>query len=265
MRHHCAVLCEDTRLADPILSDLIRLSRYLGDPSRGYAMLGEGNTSARIDDGSFWVKASGTTLADVSESGFVNVRRSTVMGILDDLRAGDSEVERVLRDCRIDPNESRRPSVETMLHAILLGYPEIAFVGHTHPVYTNGLLCSQVAEEAMSGRIFPDQIVSMGHRSVWVPYVDPGLVLAREVRARVERYIEEEGVLPKCIVMQNHGFIAMGDSPKAITSCTDMAEKSSRILVHAYSAGGPRFMSARDVERIFTRPDEHYRHKNIAS
>jgi rhamnose utilization protein RhaD (predicted bifunctional aldolase and dehydrogenase) len=247
-----------------LLEELVRLSRYLGDPSKQYAILGEGNTSVRVDEETFWVKASGTTLANIDASGFVRVRRDAVMEILEDEGAGDGEVKAVLEACRVDRAEQRMPSVETMLHAILLSYPEIRFVGHTHPVYTNALLSSKVAKEAMAGRIFPDQIVSMGHKSVWVPYVDPGLVLAREVKRRMERYIEEEGVLPKCIVMQNHGFIAMGDSVKAITSCTDMAEKSSKILVGAYSAGGPNFLSKKEVDRIFTRPDEHYRLKSIA-
>ena len=250
---------------DPLLDQLIDLSRYLGDPSRGYAILGEGNTSVRIDAEHFWVKASGTTMGTIEASGFVKVHHPTVMAILDDPSAGDDEVTRVLKACLVDPAETRRPSVETMLHALLLAYPEIRFVGHTHPVYTNVLLCSKVAEEATAGRIFPDQIVSMGHKSVFIPYVDPGLPLAREVKRRVEAYIEEEGVLPKAIVMKNHGLIVVGDSPKAITSATDMSEKASRILVGAYSIGGPNWMTPEDVSRIYTRPDEHYRHSRIAS
>lgn len=252
-------------MSEAILAQLAEMSRYLGAPERGYAILGEGNSSARIDAETFWVKASGTTMADIDASGFVHVRKGPVLDILDDPNAGDDEVGEVLRQCLVMPGEARRPSVETMLHAFLLEYPEVHFVGHTHPVHTNMLLCSKNAEEATAGRIFPDQIVSMGHKSVYVPYVDPGLVLAREVKARVEAFIEAEGVLPKCIMMQNHGFIALGDSPKAVTSCTDMAEKSSRILVGAYSVGGPNFLSEEHIERIFTRPDEHYRLKHIAS
>jgi rhamnose utilization protein RhaD (predicted bifunctional aldolase and dehydrogenase) len=247
-----------------ILEELIALSRYLGEPERGYAMLGEGNSSATIDADTFYVKASGTTLASIDEFGFVAVSKSAVLGILDDDSAGDEDVTRVLMDALVEKGETRRPSVETMLHAILLKVPEYAFIGHTHPTYTNALLCSQVAEEAMSGRIFPDHIVSMGHKSVFVPYVDPGLPLAREVKRRFEQFVEEEGVLPKAIVMQNHGLITMGDSPKAVTSCTDMCEKVSRILVGAYACGGPQWMSEKDVARIFTRPDEHYRLKSIA-
>jgi len=247
-----------------ILDRLIELSHYLGDPSRGYAILGEGNTSARIDEDTFYVKASGTTLGSIDAGGFVKVSKSRVLAILDDPAAGDDEVSQVLKDALVDPGETQRPSVETMLHAILLDVPEYAFVGHTHPTHTNMVLCSKVAEQAMAGRLFPDHVVCLGHQSLWIPYVDPGLPLAREVKQRFEAYVETEGVLPKAIMMQNHGFIAMGDSPKAVRSCTDMAEKASRILVGAYTCGGPQFMTETDVDRIFTRPDEHYRIKSIA-
>lgn len=250
---------------DPLLQDLVALSHYLGDPSRGYAILGEGNTSTHIGEDTFWVKASGMTLQNIKDDGFVKVRRSVVLDLLDDPNAGDDEVNQALKDCLADEGETKRPSVETMLHAVLLEYPEYSFVGHTHPTYTNMILCSKVAEEAMAGRLFPDHIVGMGHKSVFVPYVDPGLPLAREVKARLEAFIDAEGVLPKAILMKNHGFIAMGNSPKAVTSITDMAEKASRVLVGAYSVGGPEFMSKENVERIFTRPDEHYRLKHISS
>lgn len=247
-----------------LLQQLVDLSRYIGDPSKGYAILGEGNTSARIDEDSFYVKASGTTLATIGPDGFVRLSISKVLEILEDESAGDEEVTRVFRESMLDSGESRRPSVEAMLHAILLKVPEYGFIGHAHPVYTNTILCSARAEEAAGGRIFPDHVVSMKHKSVYVPYVDPGLVLAREVRRRFEQFVEEEGVLPSAILMQNHGIITMGATPKAVASCMDMAEKASQIIVGTYALGGPRWMSTQDVERIFTRPDEHYRLQSIA-
>jgi rhamnose utilization protein RhaD (predicted bifunctional aldolase and dehydrogenase) len=247
-----------------LLQELVEMSRYLGDPAKGYAMLGEGNTSARIDSDSFYVKASGTTLATIGRDGFVRLSISRVLSILDDENAGDDDVTRVFQESMLDANDKRRPSVEAMLHAILLSVPEYNFVGHTHPVYTNSILCSKHAESAAGGRIFPDHVVSMKHKSVFVPYVDPGLVLAREVKRRLEQFVDEEGVLPSAIMMQNHGLIAMGATPKAVTSCTDMAEKASRIIVGTFALGGPRWMSQEDVARIFTRPDEHYRLRSIA-
>lgn len=246
-----------------VLQQLIDMSHYLGDPARPYAILGEGNTSARIDDDTMYVKASGTTLATIGAEGFVRVSISAVTEILDDPSAGDDDVTEALKASRVDPAEEKMPSVETMLHALLLKFPAYTFIGHTHPVATNGILCSTVSEEAMAGRLCPDHIVVMGHKSVYVPYVDPGLVLAREVRDRVNRFIDEEGVLPKCIMLENHGFFALGDSPKKVCNIHDMAEKMSNILLGAYQAGGPRFMSEADIRRIDSRPDEHYRQKVI--
>lgn len=250
-------------MTDTILRDLVAMSRYLGDAARGYAILGEGNTSAKIDDDTFYLKASGTSLSDIDESGFVKVSISKVTAILDDPGAGDEDVTRVFQEA-VPPGETRRPSVEAMLHALLLRVPEYKFIGHTHPTHINMIMCSKVAEEAATGRIFPDQIVSLKHKSVYVPYVDPGLVLAREVKQRFENFVDQEGILPSAIMMQNHGFIALGGSPKAVTSATDMGEKAARILVGAYAMGGPRFLSEHDVARIHTRPDEAYRLKSIA-
>lgn len=252
-------------MSEQILQELVKMSNYLGDPDNTYAILGEGNTSAKIDDDTFYVKASGTTLSTIDEGGFVKVSIKAVTSIIDDESAGDDDVTRVLTEGCVEEGETRRPSVETVLHALLLKYPEYKFIGHTHPVFTDMLLCSKNAEAAAAGRICPDHIVVMGHKSVYVPYVDPGLVLAREVNNRVAKFVEEEGVLPKAIMMQNHGLFALGDSPKAVTNITDMAEKISRIMVGAYSCGGPNFMTPSDIDRIYTRPDEKYRIKTIGA
>jgi rhamnose utilization protein RhaD (predicted bifunctional aldolase and dehydrogenase) len=250
-------------MSDPILKQLVEMSRYLGSPDRTYAILGEGNTSARIDNDTFYVKASGTTLGTIDEKGFVAVSISKLAGILDDPSANDETVTRVLKEALVEPGETRRPSVETMLHALLLRYPEYKFIGHTHPIYTDMILCSRLAKQVAAERICPDQIVVLGHKSVYVPYVDPGLVLAREVRERVRRFIDEEGVLPRAIMMQSHGLFALADSARAVMNITDMAEKISQIIVGTFSMGGPRFMSAKEVDRIYTRPDEKYREKQI--
>lgn len=243
------------------LQELVEMSRYLGDPARPYVILGEGNTSARIDEGSLHVKASGTTLAGITAGGFVAVSIAGVLRLLDDAAASDEDVDQALRDALLDPKETRKPSVETLLHAVLLEYPEYNFVAHTHPVATNAILCSRRAREAMEGRVCPDQIVVMGHKSVFVPYVDPGLVLAREVRERVRRFVEEEGVMPRAIMLENHGSIALASTAKDVIGITQMTEKTSQILVGAYSAGGATFLSAEHVRRIDTRPDELYRRK----
>jgi len=187
------------------------------------------------------VKASGTTLATIPRDGFVRVSMSKVLTVLDDPEAGDAEVDAVLKEACLDPAETKRPSVETMLHALLLRYPEYRFIGHTHPEATNSLLCSERSREAVAGRVCPDHIVVMGHKSAYVPYVDPGLVLAREVRRAVEEFIDAEGVLPKCIMLENHGFFAMADTPRKVCNITDMPRRcraSSSAATPAAVPGG---------------------------
>ena len=246
-----------------ILQELTNMSRYLGAEHRGYAILGEGNTSALVDKEYLYVKASGTCLGTMEPSDFLLVSIPKVVRLLDSKDATDDDVKDTLRDSLVDAAEKRMPSVETTLHALLYAYPEYKFIAHTHPVATNGLLCSVHAEEAISGRLCPDHIVMMGRATVYVPYVDPGLVLAREVRDRVRSFVERENELPKAIALQNHGLFALGPTAKAVTNITDMAEKMSHILLGTYSAGGPHFMSPTDIDRIATRPDEKYRQGEI--
>ena len=245
------------------LRELVEMSNYLGASTRTYAILGEGNTSARIDSDNFYVKASGTSLSTMKAEDFLPVSISKATAVLEDPGAGDADVERVLREAVLTAGESRKPSVETILHAILLQYPEYNFVGHTHPVAVNALMCSQQAQAAAVGRVCPDHIVVMGHKSVFIPYVDPGLVLAREVRNRIRKFVDEEGVLPKALMLENHGLFAMGATAKTVMNITDMAEKTAQIIIGAASMGGVKYMSAEDVKRIDTRPDEKYRQQLI--
>jgi rhamnose utilization protein RhaD (predicted bifunctional aldolase and dehydrogenase) len=53
------------------LASLLKLSHDLGREDRGLAMLGEGNTSCRIDADTFLVKASGSSLSNLPLLGAV--------------------------------------------------------------------------------------------------------------------------------------------------------------------------------------------------
>lgn len=239
------------------------MSRRLADPALDYVILGEGNTSAGVDDATFFVKASGVSLRDIPESGFVRVRRAPIMELLGRSSVTDDEVRDGMLASKVDTFSPIRPSVETLFHAYLLSLPGIRFIGHTHPTPVNAILCSRRAEEAISGRLFPDEIVCCGPAPAWVPYTDPGQPLAREIRARVEAYIDENNTPPRIILMQNHGLIALGKTPGEVESSTAMYVKTARILLGAYALGGPNFLTPEHVDRIYTRPDEKYREKQI--
>ncbi len=249
--------------ADERLQRLVAMSRELGDPNNDYLILGEGNTSALADEESFYVKASGTSLAGIDEEGFVRVSHEAIRELLRRDSLTDEEVTEGLLGASIEP-ASLRPSVETFLHAMLLDLPEIEFVGHTHPTAVNALLCAQQAEEAVRGRLFPDEVVCCGPESAWVPYTDPGLPLAKAVGAAVDDFIERWNMPPVVIMMQNHGMIAMGASPAQVLAATAMAVKAARVRLGAARWGGLRTLSEAELDRIYTRPDEEYRRERLS-
>jgi rhamnose utilization protein RhaD (predicted bifunctional aldolase and dehydrogenase) len=117
------------------------------------------------------------------------------------------------------------------------------------------------AEDAIAGRLFPDEIVYCGPASVYVPYTDPGLPLARKVRDLIDEYLDAYGEVPKVILLQNHGLIALGQSAQQVKNITAMCVKAARVLLGTVAFGGPNFLSAEAAARIHTRPDEHYRRK----
>ncbi len=248
-----------------ILSELVKMSRSLGEPANDYVILGEGNTSAQIDDKSFWVKASGTQLRTVDESSFVEVSFASTQAILDGPDLDDAEIKQALVDAKVDPNYPAHPSVETAVHAACLSLQGVSFVGHTHPSAINMLTCSVGFEAAFGGRLFPDEVVVCGPAPVLIPYVDPGLPLARAIREGIDTYIDEYGELPKVLHLQNHGLFVLAPSAQQVENITAMMVKAARILLGAYALGGPKFMTQEAVERIHTRPDEHYRQKIIGS
>jgi len=242
-----------------ILKQLIEMSLSLGDPARDLVILGEGNTSARIDEKTFYVKASGKELRTADENSFVKVSLPLILDGLSHETLSDEEVRKVLMEAKIDHSDDKVPSLETFLHAYVLSLPNIRFVGHTHPTAVNAILCSDHAREAVSGRLFPDEIVCCGPSVCFVEYEDPGLALARHLRRRVKEFIDVQNMAPRVILMENHGMIACGRSAWDVEMITSMYVKTARILVGVYALGKPHFLTPENVARIHTRPDEKYR------
>ncbi len=245
------------------LQALVNLSHDLGRPERDLVILGEGNTSALCDDGIMYVKASGTELRTISAEGFVAVRREAVAAIAEEAQLTDAQVKDALEACKVNTGDKRRPSVETVLHALALGEPGVKFVGHTHPIAVNALSCSVNVLEAIAGRLFPDEIVVCGPAPLYIPYTDPGLPLARAVRDGLKTYGERYGQTTKVILMQNHGLIALGSSATEVDNITSMYVKTCKVLAGTYAFGGPNFLTPANVRRIHTRPDELYRRQQL--
>lgn len=233
------------------LQQLVMMSRALGDPARDYVRLGEGNTSAARDARTFWVKASGVPLAGIQARDFVVMEHAAMQNWLD-RRSGPPVVQ------------GRPPSIEALFHAILLKVPGVQFVGHTHPTAATRLLCARDSRRLFRAPLFPDEIVYCGPAPVYVPYHDPGIPLARAIQRGVAAHRRRYGEAPRLILLENHGLIALGDTPRTVLAVTAMAVKAAEVRWGTLAAGGPRTLSRHQARAIARRPDEQYRRRLLS-
>jgi rhamnose utilization protein RhaD (predicted bifunctional aldolase and dehydrogenase)/NAD(P)-dependent dehydrogenase (short-subunit alcohol dehydrogenase family) len=199
--------------ADNPLEQLVGLSHFYGSDI-DFVIAAGGNTSVKVGD-RLYVKASGTQLATIGVDGFVELDRVA----LDSLLASDLGPDPVIREqrfkdailaARVHPEKGQRPSVECVLHHII---PQ-RFVVHTHATVANRLACSRRGKE-IATELF-------GNDLLWIPYVDPGFVLARCLREALRDYRERTGKgCPRGLLLQNHGLIVWGDTPEEVRETTD--------------------------------------------
>lgn len=191
----------------PEIQQLIEISQFYGK-QKDFVIAGGGNTSYK-DENHIYVKASGHSLATIGEDGFVQLERKALQEIAEktyseDVMERENQIKNDLLKARVYPEKGQRPSVETSLHD-LLGY---RFVVHTHSTKVNGMMCS-VNAERLTTALFGDTVV-------YVPYVDPGYVLYKEVETRIHAYRSRVGVEPKIILLQNHGIFVAADTTAEI-------------------------------------------------
>jgi rhamnose utilization protein RhaD (predicted bifunctional aldolase and dehydrogenase) len=236
-----------------VIDELVALSRELGAPANDYAILAEGNTSVALDDARVLLKASGTSLRDATPESFVEARIEALLALLDGAPEDEAAQNEALAACAAPG--PLRPSVEAPLHAVCIRDGGARVVAHTHPSAINALLCSTHAEDVVRP-LFPDQIVVCGAEPLLLPYVDPGLPLARALRDALR---ERAGRPPKAVYLRNHGFVALAQTTQEALQITAMAVKAARILQGALTAGGAVFLPPEEVARIDGRLDEAYR------
>lgn len=244
------------------ISQLLELSHEIGREDRQLAILGEGNTSAKINSTQFAIKASGCSLATLQEADVTVCDTAKVLEILNHKTLKDEAIDQALLDARVD-GAGKKPSVESMFHAWLLTLEGINFVGHCHSLTANQILCSPRARDFAERRMFPDEVVCCGPASVFIPYADPGWPLSREIRDRTSAFVQQHGYVPRLILLQNHGIIGLGSTPNAVLACIMMAAKAAAIFMGAAALGGPNFLTPQHVERITARPDEAYRQRQL--
>ena len=190
---------------DKALEELIRISNETGaDPT--LVQGGGGNTSVKTADGKYmYIKASGTALKDMNaKEGWRRLRldlaRSVVkdksLAMMEARRREPEVVNRLLLACDDKIKTDARPSVEAHLHAWL-----DKCVIHLHPSAA-GAYHNAKKGRAKLEKLFKDELLP----PLWVPYTDPGFMLARRIARLVEDYQGRFGKSPAILFLHKHGL-----------------------------------------------------------
>ena len=182
-----------------------------------YVLAGGGNTSFKSED-LLWIKGSGTSLATIRPEDFVVLER----GLLADMWTANYPQEEAAREAAVLEDmmaarikgETRRPSVETLLHDL---FPQ-KYVLHVHPALVNGITCSKEGAATMK-RLLPE--------AVWVDACKPGYILALECKKVMDAYKAETGRNCDLLFLQNHGIFFAGETAEEAGA---LAEKTMEVL-----------------------------------
>ena len=204
-------------------------NKYGSNPA--YVLAGGGNTSFKSKE-NLWIKGSGTALATIKAEDFVVMDRSklNLMWTADypeNEAARESAVLQDMMDARVE-GETRRPSVETLLHDL---FPQ-KYILHVHPTLINGLTCSVEAEAGMR-KLLPE--------AVWVDACKPGYILALECKEKMEAFKATYGRDADLLFLQNHGIFFAADTAEAVG---ELAEKPMATVTAAIT----RFPNEEAVE-----------------
>ena len=196
--------------ADQLAALAAMSNKYGANPE--YVLAGGGNTSFKSEE-LLWVKGSGTSLATIKAENFVVLERA----LLDNMWTAEYPEDEAAREAMVLEDmmaarikgESRRPSVETLLHNL---FPQ-QYILHVHPAIVNGLTCAKEGAEAMK-RLFP--------QAVWVDACKPGYILALECRKVMDAYKQQTGKDCELLFLQNHGVFFASDTVEGLDALAEM-------------------------------------------
>jgi L-fuculose-phosphate aldolase len=208
---------------------------FLGKGVSKYVVGFEGNVSMKNKKG-IHIKASGTKLSEICDENIVSY----------DFEGNQTN------------NYDKKGSMEISFHTYLLNKYDINYVAHTHPINTLKIVCSNHLNDFANNRLFPDQVIFNGEKSVIIPYAKPGLELTEEIKSILDRYDEP----PKLILLEKHGIITMGKTIDKCIISTEICEKSAEIYLGAKLLG-INFLNQVDIENLINDKNEKYRESKI--
>lgn len=196
---------EAKALNNNLLDLRVYTSRLLGqDPS--LVLHGGGNTSVKIKENNFfgepehylYVKGSGWDLATIERAGFSAVKMETLLKMAKLPTLSDTNMVKYQKAAMTDPGMPA-PSVEAILHALI---PH-TFVDHTHADAIVAITNSPNGTEIIQ--------TVLGKRFLYLPYIMPGFILAKQVAefTKDTKWENYDGM-----ILMHHGIFTFAETAK---------------------------------------------------
>jgi len=149
-------------------------------------------------------------MASIDPEGFVDLDRPALEALLGtDLGVSRDEREAGFKEAvlaaRREPSRMQRPSIESLLHHVMPG----TFVVHLHATLVNQFGCCREGPSLVER--------DLGDDVVWVPLVDPGFALAKELQRQLWAFDHRTGKeRPRAVILQGHGLVVSGETPSEV-------------------------------------------------
>ena len=228
-------------MPDQDLSELIELSHAIGRHPSRMVLWDEGACAMKSGD-RLAVSRRGAYLTSLAAADMVEMDVAKTTGFMALEAVSDDLLEEALSG-----DGTVKPSLDAILFAYLFSLDENKFAVHVQPVEINQIIGSPRARQFAERRTIAHEVISRGVSSALVSYADPGLPLAKEVKRKLALWRDRYKMMPKLILIQNHGMIVLGNSGEEILRTVEMTMKSAQIFIGAAVMGGPAFLTPDNV------------------
>ena len=228
----------------PKNGELVALAQRLGQHPARLALWNEGSVAAKLQAGRFAVSAANANLATLDSEQLVDMHLAKTQALL----AKDDVTDEELTEAKVNA-DAPRPCADVFTYADLFAFDGIQYAAHTQPIPVNQVACSPRARQFSDRRNLPHEVIACGQASVLVPFTPPGLQLAKEMKRKIALWRDRYKVVPKLILIQNHGMIALGETVDEVMMITEMTVKFAEIFLGAAMMGGPEFLKPIQIGR----------------
>lgn len=227
------------------IEELVQLARWAGTHPARLVLGGEGAVAALLPTGTIAISTAHARLAKLGPEGVVKCHLEKALVLIEAVEVTPEMEAQVLAD-----PASPAPNADLTAFADLFAFDGIRFALHTQPIPVNQIVCSPRARQFSDRRNLPGEIETCGQSSLLVPFMPPGVSLAREIRRKLVLWRDRYKETPKLILIQNHGMIALGATPEEVQTVTEAAVKYAEIFVGAAMLGGPEFLKPNYISQI---------------